>query len=582
MKMRYSQRNVAQPARTNDNRRNFIKRGSALGAGLLASATPISSVLAHAPTPPATDATASFAVFLDDFTRVAPQKELHDLSADTFSRRQKANQQMLDRLRAIDRNALSRDDNLNYRFVESILAGHALDHARTTWKIDPRVYLQFSTLSGLMDNPDASDADAEKVLKLLQSVPRQLADGKTNLKAYVPRFRDLAMFTAKGGATILHDSVPAFAEKHSGVKLAILTANERAVKALAGFQKFMQDALPKKPAGNFVMGKAAYERLLKEQYLLPYDSEYLFNYGREQFDVTVSELKKIAARIDPSKDWKEVAKDVKKDTPEPLKMIEVHQEWVNKARAHVLEKNLIPIPWKERVDVVVRPAYLRKNSYYGSFEWAKAPDKDGVWVGRMLLNPYQPEWDDETKRQYMAEHDWGTVIVTAPHETYAGHHVQGIYQANNPYKLRRNFGTPIFFEGWGFYNEALAYETGFFPTDQIRFRQLQLQLWRVARVIWDVGLNTGRMSYEECVTLLSEGVGFLRWAAELEVDGSATTPGYRIGYFMGASEIMRMREEVKTLRGAAFTLSDFHERLLKVGNMPPSLMREGLLASYAT
>jgi uncharacterized protein (DUF885 family) len=76
-------------------------------------------------------------------------------------------------------------------------------------------------------------------------------------------------------------------------------------------------------------------------------------------------------------------------------------------------------------------------------------------------------------------------------------------------------------------------------------------------------------------------VGFLRWAAELEVDGSATAPGYRIGYFMGASEIMRMRDEVRKLRGSAFTLSDFHERLLKVGNMPPSLMREGLLASYA-
>jgi uncharacterized protein (DUF885 family) len=580
--MRYSFRNVAQPVLANDNRRTFIKRGSALCTGLLVSATSVSSTLARAATAAPADSSVAFAAFLEEFTKPAPHEELPDLSADAFSRRRKTNRQQLDRLRVIDRNALNKDDNLNYRFVESILAGNELEHARMTWKNDPRVYLQFSTMSGLMDNPDATDADAAKVLKLLQSIPRQLADGKTNLDAYVPRFRELALFTAKGGVTILQESVPPFAARHAAASAAILAANEQALKAMAGFRKFVEDDLPNKPVGNFVMGKAAYERLLKEQYLLPYDSEYLFKYGREQFDLTVAELKKIAARIDPSKDdWKEVAKDVKKDTPEPLKMIEVHQEWVNKARAHVLEKKLVPIPWKERVDVVVRPAYLRKNSYYGSFEWAKAPDKDGVWVGHMSLNPYQPEWDDETKRQYMAEHDWGTVIVTAPHETYGGHHVQGIYQANNRYKLRRNFGTPIFFEGWGFYNETLAGETGFFPTDQIRFRQLQLQLWRVARVIWDVGLNTGRMTYDECVTLLSDGVGFLRWAAELEVDGSATTPGYRIGYFMGASEIMRMREEVKALRGADFTLSDFHERLLKVGNMPPSLMREGLLASYA-
>jgi uncharacterized protein (DUF885 family) len=49
---------------------------------------------------------------------------------------------------------------------------------------------------------------------------------------------------------------------------------------------------------------------------------------------------------------------------------------------------------------------------------------------------------------------------------------------------------------------------------------------------------------------------------------------------MGASEIMRMRAEVKALLGTRFTLSDFHERLLKVGNMPPALMREGLMQGY--
>ena len=158
--------------------------------------------------------------------------------------------------------------------------------------------------------------------------------------------------------------------------------------------------------------------------------------------------------------------------------------------------------------------------------------------------------------------------------------MQGLYQAHNPHALRRQFGIAIFGEGWGLYNETLMYETGFFPNERIHLRQLQLRLWRIARVVWDVGLHTGKLTYEQCVSLLADDVGFLRWAAELEIDGSATDPGYRIGYFMGASEIHRMRDEVRRLRGAQFTLSDFHERLLKVGNMPPALMRAGLLASY--
>ena len=445
--------------------------------------------------------------------------------------------------------------------------------------MDPRVYLPFSDLSQLTENPDATDADSAKALMLLKALPAQFADGRRNLAVNVPRFRELALFMAQGAGGILQ-AVPAFAAKHPARKSDLIAAGLRAQGALDEFRTFLRDRLVLKPRGDYAMGKTAYDRMLKEQYLLAQDSDSLYAYGRRQFEATVRELEQVAQRIDPAKTWKELAAEIKNSGPEPGRMIEAHQEWVDKAKAHVLEKKLVPIPWNERVEVVARPQFQRKNSYYGEFDGAKAPNPDGVWVGHWRINPYEAQWDEETKRQYLTEHDWGVIIDTAPHETYAGHHVQELYQAHNPYKLRQKFGIAIFSEGWGLYNETLMYETGFFPSERIHLRQLQLRLWRIARVIWDVGLNTGKLSYDQCVSLLTDGVGFLRWAAELEVDGSATEPGYRIGYFMGASEIMRMREEVKTLRGAQFTLSDFHERLLKIGNMPPALMREGLMQSY--
>ncbi len=119
-------------------------------------------------------------------------------------------------------------------------------------------------------------------------------------------------------------------------------------------------------------------------------------------------------------------------------------------------------------------------------------------------------------------------------------------------------------------------ETGFLPNDSILLRQLQLRLWRNARVIYDVGLHTGRMTYEEAISLMTDRVGFLRWAAQLEVDACSAAPGYFIGYFTGMMEILRMREDYKKLRGDQFTLSDFHAKLLQGGSMPTSLMREAL------
>ena len=43
------------------------------------------------------------------------------------------------------------------------------------------------------------------------------------------------------------------------------------------------------------------------------------------------------------------------------------------------------------------------------------------------------------------------------------------------------------------------------------------------------------------------------------------------------SEILTMRDEYRAKMGARFTLREFHERLLRIGSMPPALVREALL-----
>jgi uncharacterized protein (DUF885 family) len=327
------------------------------------------------------------------------------------------------------------------------------------------------------------------------------------------------------------------------------------------------------------MGKQAYTRMLREQYLLPYDADTFWAYAWAEFDRTIGQLEALAPTIDPHKSWLDIANEVKRDHPDPLKMIEAHQQVVDRARAHIVTHDLMPIPWPERCTVVVRQRTPGNNPYYGNFSGASSrpPAHDGTWLGEWQINPFDPSWDEQTKRDYLLEHDWGVILVTAPHETYGGHHVQILYQMHNPSKLRRAFGTPMFTEGWGLYNEQLFQETGFFPDEKIHLRQLQLRLWRNARVVYDVGLQTGRMTRDDAVTLMTDRVGFLKWAAEDEVDSAIARPGYFIGYFMGLSEILRMRDEYRREVGSAFTLRDFHDRLLKIGSLPPALVREELL-----
>src|SRR4051812_19827163 len=77
------------------------------------------------------------------------------------------------------------------------------------------------------------------------------------------------------------------------------------------------------------MGEAAYTRMLREQYLLPYDAAGLWTFAHAEFDATVRQLDALAAKIDARKTWLQIANEVKADHPEASKMIEAHQQVVD-------------------------------------------------------------------------------------------------------------------------------------------------------------------------------------------------------------------------------------------------------------
>ena len=491
----------------------------------------------------------------------------------------------LESLRSIDINKLSDKDQIDYKFIQSILVGKEIEYEEIqSWKMDPRDYMNFRQITNKLNTSKSYEEILEYLLKYLPVVLNDLKFAMKQIDTYVPRFQELGLFMAENSIPIFRLTVSeityAYQEMNDWEEdmrvNKIDKLNTEIRKQLELFVDFLKYDLPKKNKSSFSIGKETYNKMLKNQFLLNYDDETLWEFGWKEFNNTLNKMDALAKEIDPNKSTKELLIDIKNEYPDPDKMIEAHQYWVDKSGEHIKSKKLIPIPWKERVLVVPREEYLRKTSYYGNFSRSKGIDEEGFFTSKWKINPYEERWDQKTKDEYLVEHDWGVIIVTAPHETYAGHHIQGLYQMHNPRELRRNNGLSLFSEGWGLYNEQLMLETDFYPNKKIKLRQLQLRLWRNARVIYDVGMHTGKMTYEEAIKLMTDKVGFLRWAAQLEIDSSSSRPGYFIGYFMGMIEILKMRDEYKKLMGNNYKISDFHEKLLKIGNMPPSLMKQEL------
>ena len=487
----------------------------------------------------------------------------------------------LNKLRSVLYEDLSNEEKVDYKFIESLLVGKEIQYENIqSWKRDPRDYMNFRQISSTINGPKTC---GEKIIFLIEYLPiiqEDLKSGSKQLVEYVPRFQELGLYMAKNSNVIFDEEINKFFENCSSItqdeKNQIKSISSQIINELKIFTNYIENILPDREESTFSIGKSTYNKMLKHQFLLEYDDETLWEFGWQEFNRTLDKMDALAKEIDSTKTTKELLIDIKNEYPDPYDMIEAHQYWVDNSGKHIKSKGLIPIPWKERVNVVAREEYLRKTSYYGNFSRSKGKDEEGYFTSEWKINPFEDYWDEKTKNEYLVEHDWGVIIVTAPHETYGGHHIQGLYQMHNPNKLRKNNGISLFSEGWGLYNEQLMLETGFYPNKKIKLRQLQLRLWRNARVIYDVGMHSGKLSYEEAISLMTDKVGFLRWAAQLEIDSSSSRPGYFIGYFIGMTEILKIREEFKKLMGENYDISDFHEKLLKVGNMPPSLMKESL------
>src|SRR5262249_30403817 len=167
--------------------------------------------------------------------------------------------------------------------------------------------------------------------------------------------------------------------------------------------------------------------------------------------------------------------------------------------------------------------------------------------------------------------------VVAIHEIFPGHHLQAVVAEQSASRIRREFGSSLLVEGGGLYSEELMFRHGFFPDQKTRLAELQMRLWRAARVVIDVGLQTGSMSPDEAVGVLIHEGGLTSETATSEGRRYLRSPAPPMSYLTGYPEIEKLRKDYQEKKGVSFFGRAFHDRLLKSGPIPPSLIRLGLL-----
>ncbi len=162
------------------------------------------------------------------------------------------------------------------------------------------------------------------------------------------------------------------------------------------------------------------------------------------------------------------------------------------------------------------------------------------------------------------------------HELIPGHHLQHWY-AQRFATHRAGFDSPFWVEGWALYWELRLYDLGFAVTPEDRIGMLFWRSHRAARILFSLGVQSGRMTPDEAVDLLVERVGHERENAKAEVRRSIAGdfgPLYQVAYLVGGWQFRALHEERVTRGG--WSEREFHDRVLREGSMPISLLRERL------
>ena len=513
--------------------------------------------------------------YVDEYRPGASREQRTDFSAESFQAEIAQQRQLLEQLMSIDASGLSLEQDIDRRVLIGITQSD-INTAETLrrWENDASLYLPSSQLGRLLEPEFAGTPEqrSAQLAVLLEALPSRLESGRANLERPPRRFTEAAIFQTASTLQSLDEGL--YLLPDPGDEFNTLLANAR--QALIEYRLFLTEDLLPRSDGSWMLGREAYDFILQNRWYMDADADQILQRGWSAFEETEVLAQQVAERMQPGKHWTEVYETLKDDHPPAADIKQAYQQQMDAARAFVLEHSVVTLPAGERVITIDTPPAMRRSSPFGTFQTA-SPFEGGL-EGRLYLTPIEDWMPEDQQAERLRSHHTAWVPVIAVHEAYPGHHTQALKVNENPNLLRRVIRESIFSEGWGLFTEELMYELGFLQGDDIRLTQLRNRLWRAARVILDVSLHTGQMSFDEAVSFLVERVRFEPYAAELEVGMYIERPTYVLGYLIGMQEIEAIRAEYIECFGQPEPPSVLYDQLLRIGSIPPSLLREELFA----
>ncbi len=504
---------------------------------------------------------------------------------------------ILAELQAIDRDALDRQDQINYSIFESQLKERISNFEFGTYRVpilaDSGFHTGFARLPRSM--PFAKRKDFENYVARLNAFPayvdQHIANMRLGLEAGVtlPKVV-LQNYDVTISTHVVDDPQQSvfwkpFESVPTGMRLEtfeeLRELGRPAVQAaIGGYRTFLEFMMTEYVPGaretlgasELPDGDAYYQQRIRHFTTLDHTADEIHAIGRAEVKRIRGEMEQIIRELQGGEmqvDFAEFLQFLRTDerfyakTPEELLKQASYLAKKMDAKLPALFKTLPRLPYGvEPVPDSIAPVYTA-----GRYVSAPAGSHE---PGYYWVNTY----DLPSRTLY-------TLEALTLHEAVPGHHLQ--ISLNNELtdlpNFRRYSYISAFGEGWGLYSEWLGLEAGFYQDPYSDFGRLTYEMWRACRLVVDTGIHAMGWTRQQAMDFLAANTALSLHEINTETDRYISWPGQALAYKIGEElKIRELRQRAEEALGEDFDVREFHDAVLLNGSVPLPVLEESVLA----
>ena len=504
-----------------------------------------------------------------------------------------------DKLDAIDREDLSRANQIDYELLRSDIASRlwALEELQE-WAWNPLYYVGIagnSVFSLTARDFAPLEQRMANVASRLEQLPRFLEQARASIQPErVPKINaETAVARNLGLVSIIETMVvPEMDKLSAATRSRLEAAIETAKNTLAEHQTWLEEELLPRAAGDFRIGAELYDRKLAFALDSPLSRREIVARAEAAYESVRNQMYEVSKEIyaadhpytafpdNPDEAYKQAIiraalEKAYQELPPRDGIIELAREQMQQATDFVIENNLVTMP-DEPVEITVMPEFRRGIT--AAFLVSPGPLDKGQPTF-YEVSPIPEDWSEEKVRSFLREYNVYSIQDLTIHEGVPGHYLQLALSNRYPSVLRGVLQSGPMIEGWAVYAEQLMIDEGYQDNDPLqRLIMLKWNLRAVTNAIIDSAIHVDGMTRDEAMKLMVEG-GFqeereaaMKWLRAQLTSTQLST------YFVGYEEWVELRNAVEEAWGDEFTLRRYHDQVLSYGSPPVKYIRALVLS----